>query len=100
MAVNGRSQGITTVEAIRLTATEVVRRHGHALDRRVVLAETNAMLRRHGRGTINKSMLRDLLRGHLVAEHATDQRGRVVGLTLDLPERVALRRSLREAKGQ
>ena len=81
-----------TVEAIRETALKVVRGRKHPIDRKLLLVAVRRSLNLR----LTKRQFRSIMAGYLMVEQKQDQRGRTMSLTLDLPERVLLRRAIRE----
>ena len=80
-------------DIVRDTAVRVVRARTHRIDRKLLLVA----VRRQLNLPITKREFSRIMQGYLKAEPRRDQRGRIIGTWLDLPERVELRRQFSDS---
>jgi hypothetical protein len=81
-------------DVIRDRAMAIVRARSKPIDRSVLLVA----VRRGLNVPLTKDDFSRIMQGYLSAEKRVDQRGRVIGTWLDLPERVELRKAFRAAR--
>ena len=80
-------------DRVRDTAMAMVRGRARRVDRKLLLVA----VRRQLNIPLTKREFSRIMQGYLKAEPRRDQRGRVIGTWLDLPERVELRRQFRDS---
>ena len=83
-------------DRVRDTAMKMLRARAHRIDRKVLLVA----VRRQLNLPITKVQFSRVMQGYLAAEQRVDQRGRVIGTWLDLPERVELRKRFRDSAAE